>query len=90
MVQADLYLSLPSFDMVEGDNVHLVNSTNCHDAIPKDVRVLLVKRDSCDSLGELKILADYPSLERIGFGENTMASTLIFSIMSPCRSSSSA
>ena len=28
--------------------------------------------------------------ERIGFGENTMASAVIFSIMSPCRSSSSA
>lgn len=90
MVQADLYLSLPSFDTVEGDNVHLVNSTNCHDAIPKDARVLLVKRDTCDSLGELEILSNFPSLERIGFGENTMASAVIFSIMSPCRSSSSA
>ena len=90
MVQADLFMSLPSYNTVEGDNVHLVNSTNCDDAIPKDTRVLLVKRDACDSLGGLEILAYFPSLERIGFGENTMALAIDFSILSPCRSSSSA
>ena len=89
VVQADLYLSVESFDTVEGDNVLLVNSTNCNDAIPKDTRVLLVKRDSCPSLGELKILANYPNLERIGFGENTMASCVIFSLIGPCHSCSS-
>ena len=90
MVQADLFMSLPSYNTVEGDNVHLITADNCDAEIPADTRVLLVKRDACDSLGELEILSNFPSLERIGFGENTMASAVIFSIMSPCRSSSSA
>ena len=71
MVQADLFMSLPAYNTVEGDNVHLINSTNCEAEIPADTRVLLMKRGACTSFSFMTF-PDYSDLERIGFGENTL------------------
>ena len=71
MVQADLFMSLPSYNTVEGDNVHLINSTNCDAEIPTDTRVLLMKKGACTSFSFNT--SDYSDLERIGFGENTLS-----------------
>ena len=72
MVQADLFMSLPSYNTVEGDNVHLINSTNCEAEIPADTRVLLVKKGACTSFS-FTSFPEYSNLERIGFGENTLS-----------------
>ena len=72
MVQADLFMSLPSYNTVEDDNVHLINSTNCEAEIPADTRVLLMKRGACPSFSFMTF-PDYSDLERIGFGENTLS-----------------
>ena len=72
MVQANLFMSLPAYDTVEGDNVHLINSTNCEAEIPADTRVLLMKRGACTSFSFMTF-PDYSDLERIGFGENTLS-----------------
>ena len=83
MVQADLFMSLPSYNTVEGDNVHLINSTNCDAEIPADTRVLLVKRGACTSFN-FTSFPDYSDLERIGFGENTLSSQQYLSFSSKC------
>ena len=72
MVQADLFMSLPSYNTVEGDNVHLITADNCEAEIPADTRVLLVKRGACTSFSFMTF-PDYSDLERIGFGENTLS-----------------
>ena len=71
-MQADLFMSLPAYNTVEGDNVHLINSTNCEAEIPADTRVLLMKRGACTSFSFMTF-PDYSDLERIGFGENTLS-----------------
>ena len=73
MVQADLFMSLPSYTTVEGDNVHLIMDDNCDAEIPADPRVLLVKRGACTSFSFITF-PEYSDLERIGFGENTLSS----------------
>lgn len=73
MVQADLFMSLPSYNTVEGDNVHLITADNCDAEIPADTRVLLMKRGACTSFSFMTF-PDYSDLERIGFGENTLSS----------------
>ena len=73
MVQADLFMSLPSYNTVEGEHVHLINSTNCDAEIPADTRMLLVKKGACTSFNFITF-PDYSGLERIGFGENTLSS----------------
>ena len=65
-------MSLPSYNTVEGDNVHLINSTNCEAEIPAATRVLLMKRGACTSFSFMTF-PDYSDLERIGFGENTLS-----------------
>ena len=72
MVQADLFMSLPSYTTVEGDNVHLIKDDNCEAEIPADTRVLLVKKGACTSFS-FTSFPDYSDLERIGFGENTLS-----------------
>ena len=66
-------MSLPAYDTVEGDNVHLITADNCEAEIPADTRVLLVKRGACTSFSFMTF-PDYSDLERIGFGENTLSS----------------
>ena len=83
MVQADLFMSLPAYNTVEGDNVHLINSTNCDAEIPADTRVLLVKRGACTSFNFITF-PDYSGLERIGFGENTLSSQQHLTFSSKC------
>ena len=73
MVQADLFMSLPSYNTVEGDNVHLITADNCDAEIPADTRVLLMKKGACTSFSFMTF-PDYSDLERIGFGENTLSS----------------
>ena len=72
MVQADLFMSLPSYTTVKGDNVHLITDDNCEAEIPADTRVLLMKRGACTSFSFMTF-PDYSDLERIGFGENTLS-----------------
>ena len=72
VVQADMFMTLSYYDTVEGDNVHLINSTNCEAEIPADTRVLLMKRGACTSFSFMTF-PDYSDLERIGFGENTLS-----------------
>ena len=73
MVQADLFMSLPAYNTVEGDNVHLITDDNCEAEIPADTRVLLVKKGACTSFS-FTSFPEYSDLERIGFGENTLSS----------------
>lgn len=73
MVQADLFMSLPAYDTVEGDNVHLIMDDNCDAEIPADTRVVLVKKGACASFS-FTSFPEYSGLERIGFGENTLSS----------------
>lgn len=73
MVQADLFMSLPAYDTVEGDNVHLIMDDNCDAEIPADTRVVLVKKGACASFS-FTSFPEYSDLERIGFGENTLSS----------------
>ena len=73
MVQADLFMSLPAYNTVEGDNVHLITADNCDAEIPADTRVLLMKKGACASFS-FTSFPEYSGLERIGFGENTLSS----------------
>ena len=82
-MQADLFMSLPAYNTVEGDNVHLINSTNCEAEIPADTRVLLVKKGACTSFS-FTSFPEYSGLERIGFGENTLSSQQYLSFSSKC------
>ena len=83
MVQADLFMSLPSYTTVKGDNVHLIKDDNCEAEIPADTRVLLVKKGACTSFNFITF-PDYSDLERIGFGENTLSSQQYLTFSSKC------
>ena len=72
MVQADLFMSLPSYNTVEGEHVHLITADNCDAEIPTDTRVLLMKKGTCTSFSFITF-PEYSDLERIGFGENTLS-----------------
>ena len=83
MVQADLFMSLPAYDTVEGDNVHLIMDDNCDAEIPADTRVVLVKKGACASFS-FTSFPEYSDLERIGFGENTLSSQQYLTFSSKC------
>lgn len=83
MVQADLFMSLPAYNTVEGDNVHLIKDDNCEAEIPADTRVLLVKKGACTSFS-FTSFPEYSGLERIGFGENTLTTQQYLSFSSKC------
>ena len=83
MVQADLFMSLPSYNTVESDNVHLITDDNCEVEIPADTRVVLVKKGACASFS-FTSFPEYSDLERIGFGENTLSSQQYLTFSSKC------
>lgn len=83
MVQADLFMSLPAYDTVEGDSVHLITDDNCDAEIPADTRVLLVKKGACTSFSFITF-PEYSDLERIGFGENTLTTQQYLTFSSEC------
>ena len=76
-------MSLPAYDTVEGEHVHLINSTNCEAEIPADTRVLLVKKGACTSFN-FTSFSEYSDLERIGFGENTLTTQQCLTFNSEC------
>ena len=84
MVQADLFMSLPSYTTVKGDNVHLIKDDNCNDAIPEDTRVLLVKKDACLRQQTLTEISGFQPLERIGFAYGCLSLLQSLTLTSEC------
>ena len=84
MVQADLFMSLPSSTTVKGDNVHLINDDNCEAEIPADTRVLLVKKDACLRQQTLTEISGFQNLERIGFAYGCLSLLQSLTLTSEC------